>query len=446
MKYDLLVIGFGKAGKTLALKAANIGKKVALVEKSTQMYGGTCINIGCIPSKRLITAAKEAHYVQNAVAAEYYALSIENKDKLITALRAKNFAMLNDNANIDVIDGVGSFASQHVVRVICADGSEREIEAENIVINTGSVEIAAPFEIRSDIAYTSTQLLNLKSLPARLVVVGGGFIGLEFASMFAAFGSHVSVAVRGKFLKNEDEDVANSVRGAFEAQGVEILEDCEFSNLRDDKLNLIQNGETKTLRADAFLCALGRRAATDGLNLAAAGVQTDSKGNIATNDQLQTTAPNIYAVGDVRGGELFTYTSLDDFRIVFDALYGSGARRTSDRAIHASVLFTLTPLAKVGLSEREARAAGREIKILKLSMSAVPGAKVLAHDTGMMKAIVDSTSGEILGAALHCVSAHEIINEIAIAMRLGARADFFKSQIFTHPSISEALNDLFGQF
>ena len=143
---------------------------------------------------------------------------------------------------------------------------------------------------------------------------------------------------------------------------------------------------------------------------------------------------------------MFTYTSLDDFRIIFSALFGDGARTTKNRAPHASVLFTRTPLARIGLSERKARASGREIKVLKLSMAAVPGAKVVAHDEGMMKAVVDAASGEILGAALHCVNAHEIVNELAIAMALGAKADFFKNQIFTHPSISEALNDLFGQF
>nr|WP_314443590.1 FAD-dependent oxidoreductase [uncultured Campylobacter sp.] len=446
MDYDIIVIGFGKAGKTLAVKSAALGKKVALIERSPQMYGGTCINVGCIPTKRLVTASKEAGFVNFSVLGEYFVLSMQKKDELVEALRAKNLAMLKGNPNIDVIDGEGSFTSANSVRVLSPDGQTREISAETIVVNTGSREVEPSFEVSSGVAYSSEEILNLKILPKHLVIIGGGFIGLEFASMFAGFGSKVSVLMRSKFMKNEDEDVATSVKSALQAQGVEIIEGCEFLSLKGGELKFNLAGESETIAADAFLYALGRRANTNDLNLAAAGVQTDAHGNIITNEHLQSSTAGIYAAGDVRGGEMFTYTSLDDFRIIFSALFGDGARTTKNRAPHASVLFTRTPLARIGLSEREARASGREIKVLKLSMAAVPGAKVVAHDEGMMKAVVDAASGEILGAALHCVNAHEIVNELAIAMALGAKADFFKNQIFTHPSISEALNDLFGQF
>ncbi|WP_297917072.1 FAD-dependent oxidoreductase [uncultured Campylobacter sp.] len=446
MDYDIIVIGFGKAGKTLAVKSAALGKKVALIERSPQMYGGTCINVGCIPTKRLVTASKEAGFVNFSVLGEYFVLSMQKKDELVEALRAKNLAMLKGSPNIDVIDGEGSFTSANSVRVLSPDGQTREISAETIVINTGSREVEPSFEVNSQIAYSSEEILNLKILPKHLVIIGGGFIGLEFASMFAGFGSKVSVLMRSKFMKNEDEDVAASVKSALQAQGVEIIEGCEFLSLKGGELKFNLAGESRVILADAFLYALGRRANTGELNLAAAGVQTDVYGNIITNEHLQSSAASIYAVGDVRGGEMFTYTSLDDFRIIFSALFGDGARTTKNRAPHASVLFTRTPLARIGLSERQARESGREIKVLKLSMAAVPGAKVVAHDEGMMKAVVDAASGEILGAALHCVNAHEIVNELAIAMALGAKADFFKNQIFTHPSISEALNDLFGQF
>ena len=446
MDYDIIVIGFGKAGKTLAVKSAALGKKVALIERSPQMYGGTCINVGCIPTKRLVTASKEAGFVNFSVLGEYFVLSMQKKDELVEALRAKNLAMLKGNPNIDVIDGEGSFTSANSVRVLSPDGQTREISAETIVVNTGSREVEPSFDVSSQIAYSSEEILNLKILPKHLVIIGGGFIGLEFASIFAGFGSKVSVLMRSKFMKNEDEDVAASVKSALQAQGVQIIEGCEFLSLNDGELKFNLAGESETIAADAFLYALGRRANTNDLNLAAARVQTDARGNIITNEHLQSSAAGIYAAGDVRSGEMFTYTSLDDFRIIFSALFGDGARTTKNRAPHASVLFTRTPLARIGLSERQARESGREIKVLKLSMATVPGAKVVAHDEGMMKAVVDAASGEILGAALHCVNAHEIVNELAIAMALGAKADFFKNQIFTHPSISEALNDLFGQF
>ena len=446
MDYDIIVIGFGKAGKTLAAKSAALGKKVALIERSPQMYGGTCINVGCIPTKRLVTASKEAGFVNFSVLGEYFVLSMQKKDELVEALRAKNLAMLKGNPNIDVIDGEGSFTSANSVRVLSPDGQTREISAETIVVNTGSREVEPSFDVSSGLAYSSEEILNLKILPKHLVIIGGGFIGLEFASIFAGFGSKVSVLMRSKFMKNEDEDVAASVKSALQAQGVEIIEGCEFLSLKGGELEFNLAGESKAVAADAFLYALGRRANTNDLNLAAARVQTDARGNIITNEHLQSSTAGIYAAGDVRGGEMFTYTSLDDFRIIFSVLFGDGARTTKNRAPHASVLFTRTPLARIGLSERQARESGREIKVLKLSMAAVPGAKVVAHDEGMMKAVVDAASGEILGAALHCVNAHEIVNELAIAIALGAKADFFKNQIFTHPSISEALNDLFGQF
>ena len=446
MKYDIIVIGFGKAGKTLAVKAAALGKKVALVERSPKMYGGTCINIGCIPTKRLITAAKEAKFVNNSVESEYYTLSVEKKDKLIAALNAKNYAMLNDKENIDVIDGVGSLEGKNSVMVTTPNGEKKLLEGEFIIINTGSKEAKAPFEIVNSNVFSSKTLLDLKNLPKHMVIVGSGFIGIEFASMFANFGSKVTIVGRSSLLKNEDDDIASSVKEALKVQGVEILEGCDIENLKDNALNFKQNGEQKSLKADAFLVALGRVANLDDLNLSAAGVELDEKGFIKTAPSLQTNAPNIYAVGDVRGGELFTYTSLDDFRIVFSQIFGDKKRTTQNRSIHANVLFTDTPLARVGVSAKEASKLGLNFKELKLSMAAVPGAKVLNHDVGMLKAIVEANSGEILGASFHCIYANELINEIAIAMNLKANANFFKNQIFTHPSISEALNDLFGQF
>ena len=446
MKYDIIVIGFGKAGKTLAVKAAALGKKVALVERSPKMYGGTCINIGCIPTKRLITAAKEAKFVNNSVESEYYTLSVEKKDKLIAALNAKNYAMLNDKENIDVIDGVGSLEGKNSVMVTTPSGEKKLLEGEFIIINTGSKEAKAPFEIANSNVFSSTILLDLKNLPKHIVIIGSGFIGIEFASMFANFGSKVTIVGRSPLLKNEDDDIASSVKEALKVQGIEILEGCDIENLKDNALNFKQNGEQKSLKADAFLVALGRVANLDDLNLSAAGVELDEKGFIKTAPSLQTNVSNIFAVGDVRGGELFTYTSLDDFRIVFSQIFGDKKRTTQNRSIHANVLFTDTPLARVGVNAKEASKLGLNFKELKLSMAAVPGAKVLNHDVGMLKAIVEASSGEILGASFHCIYANELINEIAIAMNLKANANFFKNQIFTHPSISEALNDLFGQF
>lgn len=440
MNYDLIIIGFGKAGKTLALKVANLGKKVALIEKSSLMYGGTCINVGCIPTKFPVNSAKNAKFIGDRD--KYFFESIAKKDALVSALCSKNLAMLENHVNIDIINGFASFSGENSVLI---DGAN-EISAKIIAINTGSKPAVPHFKVNSQLLYTSEGILSLRALPRDLVVIGGGYIGLEFASMFANFGSKVKIISRSELFKNEDEDVKEALISNLYAQGIEILSGCDIRNLDGRVLSFEQNGVSASVEADAFLLSTGRIAASEGLNLDIAGVKSNSKGEIIVNEFLQTSNPNIFALGDVKGGELFTYISLDDFRIAFDKIFGRGFRSTKNRIIHASVLFLDTPYAKIGISEREAIKSGREVKILKLAMSAVPGAKVILHDTGFLKAIVDAKSGEILGAEFCCAYAGELINEIALAMNFGAKADFFKNQIFTHPSLSEALNDLFGQF
>ncbi|CZE50788.1 FAD-dependent oxidoreductase [Campylobacter geochelonis] len=443
--YDLVVIGFGKAGKTLASKFGALGKKVAVIEKSPQMYGGTCINIGCIPTKKMVEQSKFAKFHSDKMA--YYAESVANKNALIKALRAKNYAMLDDNANIDVIDGVGSFLSEKEVKITKNDGTTQVVCAPNIIINTGSIEQKPDCLISSNLVYSSTQILELTTLPKHLVVLGMGYIALEFASLFANFGSKVTIVARkSDFMPKEDEDVAASVLSSLQKQGIEVILSANLKEIVGEKLTFESAGKLHTVEADAFLAATGRVANTADLALQNAGVKTDKRGNIITNEFLQTTAAHIYAVGDVKGGKLFTYISLDDYRIVFSHLCGDSSRTINNRATHASSLFLNTPLSSVGLKEKEAAAKGYEIKVAKLALSGVPRAKILSHDDGFLKAIIDAKSGKILGAAFHSVDSSEIINQIAIAMELGATYKVFQNQIFTHPSISEALNDLFGQF
>ena len=442
MNYDIIVIGFGKGGKTLAVKAAALGKKVAVVEKSPQMYGGTCINIGCIPTKKLVALSKDAKFYSDKKA--YFKEAMAKKNSLISALREKNYSMLNDNENIDVIDGEASFMDKNSVKVTKNSGEILTLQAPKIIINTGSIDKMADIKINSDKVFDSKTLLSLNELPEHLIVVGSGFIGLEFASMFANFGSKVSILVRkDEFLPDEDNDVSESLKEALKAQGVEILLGVKPKSIENNTIICdSKNGEI-LLNADAFLLAIGRTANTFGLNLEAAGVSVNNLGEVIVNEFLQTTNPDIYALGDVKGGELFTYISLDDFRIVFSQLFGDKSRNTKNRAVHANVLFTDTPLAKVGLSEKMAR-KNENLKVFKLPLAAVPNAKVLGKESGFLKAMIDTKSGEILGATFHSVEASELINEIALIMQVGGKADIFKNQIFTHPSISEALNDLFA--
>lgn len=390
------------------------------------------------------------------------------KTALSAALNKKNYAMLADKENITVIDGFGRFKD---AKTIVVNGEE--LTADNIVINTGATERPASFSVKGSRLYTSTTLLNLTELPKKLVVLGCGYIALEFASMFANFGSEVSVIARGKdFLPNLDDDIRQSVKNALSAQGIEIILGAKIESLNDTELSIVPNPaisrvggdicgcstdggeceellkEPKIISADAFLAAFGRSPATSDLGLESAGIKTGANGEIIVDEHLRTSADGVFAVGDCKGGPQFTFISLDDYRIVYDALFSSGARTLNNRSKWASVTFMDTELAVIGKSERELkeRINDGSVKVGKVLLNSVPMAKVLGHDTGMMKALCDAKTGEILGVALHCKNAGELINTFAVAMSGGINAAAFKGQIFTHPSLSEAFNDLFAGF
>lgn len=434
-KYDIAVIGFGKAGKTLAVKSAMQGKRVVLIEKSSKMYGGTCINVGCIPTKKLITLSKDAK--NSTDKNEYFIKSIQIKDKLISALNAKNYDMLK-NANVEILNATASFVDKNTLFL---KELNEQIYADIIIINTGAKSVNPSFKVSSDIVYQSDDMLNLNKLPKELVVVGGGFIGLEFASMFANFGSKVTILSRSELLKNEDEELRQSVLEALKAQNIDIITNVDIKDIKDDTLSY----NDTSIKADAFLMALGRKANTKELKLENANIELKND-KITTNEFLQTSQKNIYVVGDARGQEQFTFISLDDFRIVYSHIFGNSSRSTKNRSPYAKVVFTDIAFAKIGLNKSELKMQNIDFKELKVMLLNVPNAKIMGNDYGFLKAFVDTKSGEILGAIFHCVNSHELINEIAIAMKFKAKASDLAGQIFTHPSTSEALNDLFSQF
>lgn len=454
-KYDAVIIGFGKGGKTLAGYLGKLGKKVALIEKSKYMYGGTCINVGCIPTKSLVYKAKVGLYNEEKTfeeKAKYYKSAIEEKAKLTSALREKNFNMLNDNENIDIYNGVASFVSNTQVKVSKEDG-DVVIEGEKIFIDTGSKTIIPniPGIKESKIIYTSTTIMELKELPKHLVIVGGGYIGLEFSSIYSEFGSKVTVLETADGIaKREDKDVAEVIRKVLENKGVSFVTNSEVKSFRDKEENVVVSylnkvsNELKEIEADAVLVAIGRRPNTDELNLSAAGVEVTDRGAIAVDKTLKTSAENIWALGDVKGGLQFTYISLDDFRIVKDNLFGEGKRSTDDREIVPYSVFIEPTLSRVGLSEEEALARGYDIKVAKLQAAAIPRAKVIEETDGLMKAIVDAKTNKILGCTLLCAESSEIINTVSVAMKANEDYTFLRDNIFTHPTMSEALNDLFS--
>jgi len=441
--YDIVVIGFGKAGKTLAAKFSKAGKSVALVEKDKNMYGGTCINVGCIPSKRLITDASKTPSGEFEKKAQYYKETVAEKKKLIAALNKANYDKIAA-AGVDIIDGTASFKDDHHIIVTTEDGNV-EIEAEKFIINTGSVTIIPKIEgANSKGVYTSESMMNLDELPKELIIVGGGYIGLEFASMYADFGSKVTVVQDGDvFLPREDEDIAKAIRDVLEAKNVEIVTGAKVTKVDEGKLYYEVAGESKTLDSDAILLAVGRRPNTDGLGCENAGVKLTERGAVETDEHLKTSVSNIWAAGDVCGKLQFTYISLDDSRIIWDEIMGEDKRTTQNRGAFSYSVFINPPFSRVGMSEKEAKAAGIEYKVLSLSANAIPKAKVLRKTDGLLKALV-TADGTILGAELFCEESYEMINFIKLAMDHGIKAKDIANFIFTHPTMSESFNDLFA--
>ena len=452
-KYDAVIIGFGKGGKTLAGFLAGKGQNVALIEKSDKMYGGTCINVGCIPSKKLVNSTKVLKNKGLSSIEDkerFYAESIENKNTLIGALRGKNYEMLASKENITVYDGTGSFVSKNVVNVE-KNGENIQIEGEKIFINTGSTTIIPNIKgvKESSHVYTSTSIMELKELPKKLTIIGAGYIGLEFASMYSEFGSEVTVIDMGdRLMPREDEEIAERVKAILEAKGIKFLLKSKIEEIsdRNDKGYVKisgENGESE-VESDAILVAIGRKPNTEGLNLEAAGVKTDERGAVVVDETLKTTAENIWAMGDVKGGLQFTYISLDDFRIIRDNVYGNGSRTINDRNVIPYSVFINPPLSRVGMTEKEAVEKGYEVKTGKLEAMAIPKGKIEGVTDGLLKTVVDAKTDKILGCTLLCNTSHEMINVVAAAIKAEQKYTFLKDMIFTHPTMSEALNDLFG--
>ncbi|WP_418698501.1 FAD-dependent oxidoreductase [Bacteroides sp.] len=446
-QYDAIIIGFGKGGKTLAAELAKRNQFVAVVERSDKMYGGTCINIGCIPTKTLVhsaqLASKDASWEEKQA---YYRRAIAKKEEVTSFLRQKNYHNLADNPQVTVYTGTGSFAGPDVVEVQTADEIIL-LQASRIFINTGAETIIPPIEgIQGNPnVYTSTSIMELTELPSRLVIVGGGYIGLEFASMYASFGSQVTVLEGySELISREDRDIAASVQQVLEKKGIVFRLNARVQSVKGSTVVYqdVATGEEHRVEGDAILLATGRRPNTSGLKLELAGVDVNERGAIVVNEQLQTTNPNIRAIGDVKGGLQFTYISLDDYRILREDLFGAGERKVSDRDPVSYSVFIDPPLSRIGLSEAEARKKGMNIKVNKLPVAAIPRARTLGDTDGLFKVVVDADTDKILGCTLFGPESSEVINLVAMAMKTGQEYTFLRDFIFTHPSMSEALNDL----
>ena len=443
-----LIIGFGKAGKTLAGFLGSRGESVILVEKDKKMYGGTCINVGCIPSKFLSNKAT-LRKVSNLDNETYYKYAVTTKKELIAKLNKANYDKVAGVPNVKIIDGTASFINANVVEVK-TDSEVVQIQAERIFINTGLVPVVPKIEglNLSERIHTSETIMDMETFPESLAIVGSGYIGLEFTSTYSLFGSRVTVfGDNPKFLPRDDEDIAGLVKAELETQGAvfklgvkvkKFVEEADGVNLYFENAE----GKEEVQKFSAVLEATGRRPDTAELNLDKAGVALGERGEIKVNDRLETNVPNIYALGDVHGGLQFTYLSLDDFRIIKSVLFNEGKYNLNERKHIPFNVFVIPSLAKVGMNEMEAKTAGVSYKLAKLPVMAIPKAKILGNQSGLFKVLIDEYTGKILGANLFGVEAHEIINLFTLAMNEGISYESLRDQIYTHPTMAESFNDL----
>ncbi|WP_046733269.1 dihydrolipoyl dehydrogenase family protein [Streptomyces humi] len=449
---DLLVVGGGKAGKTLAMDTARAGRRVVMVEKS--MIGGSCVNVACIPTKTLVTSARLA---RRAAGAESLGLRLGSPRVDLELLRAHKEGVVSDmvelnrrqflDSGMDFVLGAARFVAERTVEIRLADGSRRVVRGTDVVINTGTEpHVAAIPGLAGAEPLTSESILRLRRIPKRLVVIGAGYVGLEFADMFAAFGSRVTVLERGPhLLRNEDRDIASALAACLRADGVELVFDVTVKEVvREGRTVRVLLADGRSLTADDVLAATGRVPVTRDLGLEAAGVRTDGRGFVRVDDRLATDAPRTWAVGDVAGGAQFTHVSLDDYRVVKANIDG-GTRSTAGRLVPWN-LFTDPELARIGLTEEQARATGRAIRVAKLPVGAVPRARTLRETRGLWKAVVDRDSEQILGAALLGPESAEVLSVVQTAMWAGLPFTRLRDGMIAHPTMAEGLNALFSSW
>ncbi|WP_392535350.1 mercuric reductase [Nostoc sp. C117] len=456
--YDDIIIGGGKAGKTLAPALVADGRKTALVERSLNMIGGGCINIACIPTKTMVTSANVANTVRNSAAygvktntpTVNLAEVIQRKRAVVQGMREMNLHNLETALDKNLIIGEARFVAPKTIAVTTTEGNNRLLTAERLFINTGTRPLIPSVPGLTEVEFlTSESIMELEYLPEHLIVLGSGYIGLEFAQMFRRFGSGVTVIGQSEqILSLQDPDIAIAVQTLLEQDGIEFL--LKAKVLRVDRTDnetilQIQVGDREiTLQGSHLLVAVGRAPNIDSLNLAAAGVATDTRGFIQVSDRLETNVPGIWALGDINGGPQYTHISLDDYRIIKANLIDGGNRSTSDRLV-PSCLFIDPELAHVGLTETEAQQQGYAIRVAKIDASIVPRARTLGQTDGLLKAIVDADTGRILGCSLLCHEAGEVISTVQMVMQAQMPYTVLRDGILTHPTMTEGLNILFSK-
>jgi len=446
MDVDAIVIGSGQAGVPLATRLAASGKKTVLAERSR--LGGTCINYGCTPTKTMVASARAAHVARTAGRLGVHAEAVRID---LPAIVARKDAMVRQWR--EGVEGRIAAAGDRLrlVKGHARFTGEREIEVEGaryrgqiVVINTGVRPASPDVEGLAALPWLDNRrIMELTELPGHLIVLGGGYIGCEFAQMFRRFGSAVTVVQRGPhLLDREDPDVAEAVEGVFRSEGIELILDARVrlaAAQQRDLAIVLENG--RKIAGSHILAAVGRRPNTDDLACERGNVALDAKGFVKVDDQYRTSAKGVYAVGDVTGGPQFTHTSWDDHRILFDLLMGRPARSRSGRVI-PSVVFTDPQVASVGLNEREAKARGVRHEVARMPFGSIARALETDEMAGILKLIIDPDSERILGANVVGAEGGELIHTFAALMQAGATARAIVDVEIAHPTFAEGLQSV----
>ena len=452
--YDLVVLGSGEGGKYLAWSQARKGFKAVVIER--KWIGGSCPNIACLPSKNVIHSAKVASYFRRS---EEFGITKENWKIDMSAVRERKRKMVTglvdmhldiyQKSGTELVMGSGRFVGPKTIEVALAGGGTRTLRGKNVVINTGTRATVDPIPgLREASPLTHIEALELDKIPERLLIVGGGYVGLELAQAMSRFGSHVTIIDRNPRLAHrEDEDISAALHELCKDEGMDVATSTRIAKVEGKsgervKLHVVRDGVDAILEGTHLLVASGRTPNTEGIGLESAGVELTERGHVKVNERLEATAPGVWAIGDCAGSPHFTHISFDDFRVVRDNLAG-GHHVTTGRQV-PFCMFTDPEFARIGLSETEAKAQGIPYRLAKIPMVADLRTRTLSETRGFMKTLVDTKSDRILGFTMFGVEAGEVMGSVQIAMLAGLPYTALREAVMTHPTLLEGLVSLFS--
>ncbi len=449
--FDAVIIGTGQSGPSLAARLTQEGMKTAIIER--KLFGGTCVNVGCVPTKTLVASARAAYMarrgadfgvvIDGPIAVDMKRIKAR-KDRVVRQSNEGVTNWLKNMANLTVYEGHGSLESANTVRV-----NGEELKAERIILNVGARARVPDMPGLDGVDYlTSSSIMELDVLPEHLLIIGGSYIGLEFAQMYRRFGSRVTVVEMGdRLIARDDEDVSAAVKEILENEGIDVrlAAECVGLEQRGGEVALTASCEPgpEEIIGSHVLLAVGRRPNTDDLGLDAAGVETDRRGYIGVDDQLRTNVPGIWAIGDANGRGAFTHTSYNDYEILAANLFDDDPRRLTDRIVTYG-LYIDPPLGRAGLTEREVRASGRKALVGKMMMARVGRARERGETQGFMKILIDAETNKILGAAILGIGGDEVVHSVLDVMYAGAPYSVIQRAVHIHPTVTELIPTLLG--